>query len=125
MSKFNGEATQIEDNRNKTAAITGTEKDSNTYPTAKAVIDYVKGQVPSVDTDLSETSENPVQNKVITSHINMLDNTVRRKVDASQISNDVTETSIYIRIPTNEAVRNYVAAEIAKIAVYNGESENL
>lgn len=61
---------------NKVALIDGIEEDT-AYPTAKAVKDYVEASIPEVDKNFSATSENTVQNKVISSIVaNALKGTV-------------------------------------------------
>lgn len=60
------------------------------YAGAKAVYDYVKDVVPTIDTDLSSTSENPVQNKVVKAAIDDLQASIDSKSMDKITNGDVT-----------------------------------
>ena len=121
----------IDDNaefaENKVESVSASSTDSQ-YPSAKAVYQYVQGALPVIDSEMSATSENPVQNKVIYEFIEFLDGEIDNKLDTSFRTTDIDKTfsgGTDAYVPTCGTVKNYVQGELADYEAVSNKSTSI
>lgn len=120
LNQWNWSTTSLEETSNKVTSISSGSTDTQ-YPSAKAVYNAIQNVTIPVDSALSNSSENPVQNKVVTNALagkqatltqTQLD-AVNSGIDSTKVGQIATNTSnittINSKIPAQASSENQLA----------------